>query len=251
MKLTPSFVFCLVLVPFGALSVYSQTAEEGMSLSDSKPYVYLEFDHIGPRTPLQAGESNRGIWLHLKNNSRFAITVIASADSTWVGDEVVPDAPSPGTESLGDAIGYKPGQEDFTDIYLFPNETEAEVRGAELAVKERSVRARSTSPKRPRGYSGGHEPGPQVLKVIPSGEEILFSLPSDHLSSSWHLEIPFRFAIKHAGSHRPPYSNVALFWDDLPEAYRSAAAATPSSATPPTSALSHKSGHTLGSSKPQ
>jgi hypothetical protein len=46
-----------------------------------------------------------------------------------MGDEVVPDVPSPGTESLGDAIGYKPGQEDFTDIYLFPNQTEAEVRG--------------------------------------------------------------------------------------------------------------------------
>jgi hypothetical protein len=245
-RFMPVLSFCLGLSLVGVLPGYSQASEETISLNVAKPYVYLEFDHVGSRSPLRAGEPNRGIWFRLKNNSRFAVTVIASTDSAWVGDEVVPDVPSPGTESLGDAIGYKPGQEDFTDIYLFPNQTEAEVRGAESTSNGRDGgKVKADNLRRPQGYSGGHQPGPQVLKVIPSGGEVLFSLPIDHVRPSWHLEIPFRFALKHEGSARPPYSYVAFFWDDLPDAYRTGSTESPASKpTSSASTLLHESGHT-------
>lgn len=243
-KFVPAFAVCLALFLFGVLPAHSQAGEESISLNALKPYVYLEFDHVGSRNPLRSGEPNTGIWLRLKNNSRFAVTVIASTDSAWAGDEVVPDVPSLGTESLGDAIGYKPGQEDFTDIYLFPNETEAEVRGAESASRGPRGKVKVESLKRPRGYSGGYQPGPQVLKVIPSGGEFLFCLPIDHVSQSWHLEIPFRFALKHEGGTRPPYSYVAFFWDDLPEAYRSGKGeSSVSKPASPASNLLHESSH--------
>ena len=194
-------------------------------LNPSKPYVYLVLDHVGPRKPLRDGEANKGVWLRLVNNCRLPLVIIASKASAnvadgafWVQDEVVPNKPSPGTESEGAGVGYEPGQEDLTEIFLHPNEGEAEVRGAEKAARS----SREVT-KRPHGYNDGYQPGPQVLKVIPPGGEVLFSLPINHVSKTWHFEVPFRFALKQEGTIRQPYSYVAFFWDDLPDVYRSGA----------------------------
>ena len=51
-----------------------------------KPYVYLEVDHVGPRTPKGKGEPEVGIWLRLRNNSRLPIIV-----STFGGPPGSPD----------------------------------------------------------------------------------------------------------------------------------------------------------------
>lgn len=204
------------------------TAQKGNDflIDPSKPYVYLEVDHVGARKPLRDGEPATGLWLHLKNNCKLSIVVIASRtpadrpdESLWVGDEVVSNKPSTGTESMGSGIGHQPGQDTLTDIFLSPNDNEAEVWGAEArALKGSGQRERSD---RPHGYNNNHEPGAQVIKVIPSGGEISFSLPINHVSEAWHFEIPFRFALKHVPGIRQPYSYVALYWDDIPEADRS------------------------------
>jgi hypothetical protein len=198
-------------------------------LHPSRPYVYLVLDRTGPRKPLRDGEANEGMWLRLVNNCRLPLVIIASKSSTnvadeafWVQDEVVPNKPSPGTDSEGAAVGYEPGQEGLTGIFLHPNEDEAEVRGAEKAARS------SQEPmKRPHGYNGGYQPGPQILKVIPPGGEVLFSLPINHVSQTWHFEVPFRFALKQEGAIRQPYSYVAFSWDDLPESYRKAQETNP------------------------
>jgi hypothetical protein len=108
---------------------------ESFLIDPSKPYVYLEVDHLGPRKPLRDGEPGTGIWLRLKNNSTLPVVVIASGvpaesagEALWIEDEVVPNRPSTGTESMGSGMGYRPGQEDLTDIFLSPNVNEAEVR---------------------------------------------------------------------------------------------------------------------------
>jgi len=193
-------------------------------LNPSKPYVYLVPDHVGPRKPLRDGESDTGMWFRLVNNCRLPLVIIASkspaeteGEAFWVQDEVVPNKPSPGVDSTGAGVGYEKGQEALTEIFLHPNQNEAEVRGAEKAAES----ARETS-KQPHGYNDGYQPGPQVLKVIPPGGEVLFSLPINHVGKTWHFEIPFRFALKQEGTIRQPYSYVALFWDDLPDAYRKA-----------------------------
>jgi hypothetical protein len=80
--------------------------------------------------------------------------------------------------------------------------------------------------------------------VVPPGGEILFSVPSNHVSKSWHFEIPFRFALKHDGPIRQPYSYAAFFWEDLPEAYRTRSIESPApKSSSSTSTLVHESGH--------
>jgi hypothetical protein len=207
---------------------------ESFLIDPSKPYVYLEVDHHGPRKPLRDGEPDTGIWLRLKNNCTLPVVVIASGvpaespgEALWVEDEVVPNRPSTGTESMGSGIGYQPGQEDLTDIFLSPNMNEAEVRGAEDAMKRRPQSAeKDERVKRPHGYNDGYQPGPQMLKVIPSGGEVHFSVPINHVSETWHFEIPFRLALPNKVRVRPPYSYVAFYQDDLDRAQGKAATPT-------------------------
>jgi len=128
---------------------------------------------------------------------------------------------------MGSGIGYQPGQEDLTDIFLSPNMNEAEVRGAEDAMKRRPQRAeKDERVKRPHGYNDGYQPGPQMLKVIPSGGEVHFSVPINHVSETWHFEIPFRLALPNKVRVRPPYSYVAFYQDDLDRAQGKAATPT-------------------------
>jgi hypothetical protein len=224
---------CLPLLALNAKQAKTKGAMQDADflIDPSKPYLYLEVDHIGPRRPLREGEPNMGIWLHLKNNCRLPVVIIASGvladrpdEALWVGDEVVPNRPPTGTESTGSGIGYQPEQQDLADIFLSPNVNEAEVRGAEDALRGTG---KKESVIRPHGYNDGHQPGVQVLKLVPVGGEISFSLPINHVSESWHLEIPFRLALPNKGRIRPPYSYVAFYQEDLKDNHGNAAPPTP------------------------
>jgi hypothetical protein len=192
-------------------------------IDSSQPYLSLQFDHVGPKKPLRDGEPSTGIWLALKNNSRLSVVIIASKDfddgtndPLWVGDEVVPNEPFIGGDSVGNAIGYQHGQEDLTDIFVWPNRNESEVRGAEDVLRGDSQGAgKNDNLKRPHGYNGGDEPGTQILRIITPGEEVLFSIPANHVGTTWHCEIPFRFALPDKKRTRPPYSYVSFYQEDL------------------------------------
>jgi hypothetical protein len=128
---------------------------------------------------------------------------------------VVPNKPSTGTESLGAGIGYQTGQGNLTDIFIWPNMNEAEVVGAEEAAKNPPRTSdKSGNGKRPHGYGNGHEPGPQVLRIVPPGGRVLFSVPVNHVGKTWHLEIPFRLALPNESRIRPPYSHIAFYEED-------------------------------------
>jgi hypothetical protein len=67
-------------------------------LDQTKPYVYLKFDHIGPRKPLRTGESGTGLWLRVVNNCHLPIVFTSFSmppGEAGVGlmDEVVEDEP--------------------------------------------------------------------------------------------------------------------------------------------------------------
>ncbi len=241
-----TFCFLTSLLNAADAGTKAASSVEGFLIDPSKTYVYLEVDHVGPRKPLRDGEPETGIWLRLKNNSTLPVVIIGSGvpaesadEALWVEDEVVPNKPSTGTESMGAAIGYQPGQEDLTDIFLSPNVNEAEVRGAEDALKHRPQDVgRDESLKRPHGYNDSYEPGPQTLKVIPPGGEVRFSVPINHVSTIWHFEVPFRFGFPSKKGFRPPYSYVAFYEQDLPKDH-GAAGHIPTR----TGTLSHESGH--------
>ena len=90
---------CLLLnMLSGAQSTKDNEQDYSKFLLDAnKPYVYLEVDHVGPRKPLRNDEPTMGIWLHLKNNCRLPIVVLAIGDQSGnsalsLEDEVVPNA---------------------------------------------------------------------------------------------------------------------------------------------------------------
>jgi hypothetical protein len=215
----PFLAFCLLTSLLNAAGAGNKVASsvESFLIDPSKPYVYLELEHPGPRKPLRDGEPDIGIWLRLKNNCTLPVVVMASGvpaesagEALWIEDEVVPNRPSKGTESMGSGMGYQSGQEDLTDIFLSPNVNEAEVRGAEDAVRRRLESAgRDEKVERPHGYNDGYQPGPQMLKLIPPGGEVRFSVPVNHVSETWHFEIPFRLALPNKGRVRPPSSTRA------------------------------------------
>ena len=197
-------MFAVALV--SASECKSQVQDEKLSIDATKPYIYLVFDHIGPRKPLRIAEPDEGIWLQLVNNSKYPISVLAASDWAWVSDQVIPDAPIPMGDSEGNAVVYGPGQSDYSDIFLDPNQAEAEVRGAEHASKSLACSNNSTVSQavRPHGYNEGEQPGVLALQMIPPGGHRLFSLPVNHVSKAWHIEVPFRFALKHSGPERQP-----------------------------------------------
>lgn len=193
---------------------------EDFLIDQSRPYVYLELDHIGPRTPLRTGEPNQGIWLYLKNNCRLPIVVLAfGSPQTGVidlMDEIVPN-PHRGTEVPSSGVGYKRDQEGLTDIFRWPNVNESEAIAAE---DEATNLSNDTVGKkfaaRPRGYSHGYEPLSFTLTIIAPGGQVHFSVPIDHVSDDWHFEVPFRLALNDHGSVRAPYSYLAFYKTDLP-----------------------------------
>ncbi len=166
------------------LSQSTKTHKEFL-IDVNRSFVYLKFDHIGPGAPRSDDEPTSRIWVRLTNNCRIPILVRANG---------VPD------ESPKDEVGVQ--------YDVVPN---PEIRGAVMFFPQSSVIGKSESEKAtdqqesqakveevPRGYLF-HVAS---LVSIEPGRNILFSLPLNHLSKKWHIEIPFEFELpKGNGPH--------------------------------------------------
>ncbi len=237
MKLLRGIFFLTLCFPLFVVKAQQpatkSTAQGTDFLIDStKPYVYLELDHLGARKPLRASEPNIGLWLRLKNNCKLPIVIMAlgappngDGEVLSLADEVVPNPQRSGDGLFSGVITPK-GLEEMTDIFRWPNMTEEEVRSAEHARSVGQNINSKNDAERPYGYNGGYEPVAPILTVIPPGGQILFSLPANHVSESWHVEIPFRFALPNKSKIRPPYNYVAFYQEDTKDARVDAATPT-------------------------
>ncbi len=222
---------CFSLGTLRAVEVAKENGKDNSQfvINVNKPYAYLAVDHVGPREPVRADEPSVGVWLRLRNNCRLSIVVLAIGERDGSGkegialeDEIVPDPQAIGVgedvrmSGIGGPVGLK-GAQGLMDIFRWQDRTEEEVRNAEKWSK-----ASSKPIERPRGY--GVENGFEyfMLTLIAPGEGLYISVPANHVSENWHLEIPFRLALANKSGIRPPYSYVALYWDDLSEAERAA-----------------------------
>jgi hypothetical protein len=192
-------------------------------IDESKPYLYLELDHVGPRRPLREGEPTTGIWLKLKNNCEVTVVILAlgvksDTEALSVADEVVPDPHAEGTgDMLGEGVLIPNDLKGMTDVFRSPNENESEVRSAEDTARKSPQDAQKNVPtKRPHGYNSGYQPRTEQLMEVLPGHTVLFSLPLNHVGDNWHLEIPFRFAFKHEGGAWQPYSYLQFSRNELP-----------------------------------
>jgi hypothetical protein len=90
----------------------------------------------------------------------------------------------------------------------------------------------------------GYGVGMGVVHTIAPGKHLVFSVPSNHVSPNWFLQVPFHFGLPPVQKGGQPICYASFTWDDLPDAYRSAHAATASEQASPTGTLLHESGHT-------
>jgi hypothetical protein len=155
-------------------------------IDQSKPYVYVKFDHAGRRSPLSQQEPSTGLWLRLVNNSRVPITLAifdAGKDNRGVGvyDEIV--AVPPSGVGYVDASGVSHG---------FP-------------VASGNV---------PKGYSLDEV---SSSTSIAPGDSLLFSVPSNHVSESWYFRVEFQLEPPKQVSGPQPRSFVDFTWTMIPE----------------------------------
>jgi len=203
-----------------------QQQTEGFRIDQTKPYVYLQVLSVGPRKPIEMGEPDMGVKLRLVNNSRVPISIVTFGTGEGrakgeykVMDEVIPNPWIGRGEEAGIGATIIPQDEKgLSDIVRWPNQTEREIESAVATMRDATAK---TAPVRPNGYSDQHSLGRKYLTIIRPGESASFSYPANHVSEVWHLEIPFRLALRSDGTDRPPYSHVALFWNDLSESARS------------------------------
>jgi hypothetical protein len=171
------------LIPLaGVLAVSSMMAQPNTFVLDpARPFVYVKFDHVGSRKPALEGEGARGLWLRLVNNCRLPITVLTFDLGT--GD------PAAGLNyTVVPAGGMRP--------------------------------ARDPEPRRatkmPRGYSS--DTG-SPARVAP-GQDLLFSIPMDHVTEFWHIQLNFDFDLPEPREGVNPRGVVTFYWENIPQKYR-------------------------------
>ncbi len=68
------FIFCLVCESVIAGHQNAKASSE-VRVQKNKPTVYIEFERSGNRKALYEGQSNKGIWLRLHNNTKWSIVL--------------------------------------------------------------------------------------------------------------------------------------------------------------------------------
>jgi len=196
-------IFCSPVILGGAGSSQKSFSATDFLLDKSKPYVYLEVDHIGLRTKRSESEPPTGIWLRLRNNCilpivihTFGVPPGSSAKEIGVLDNVVPNP----QEALGEG-----GVRSLPVLGSGGS-------GQSSSNTEKEDKAANPSATMPSGYRfpvGS-------FQAIQPGQSVYFSLPIDHVTDAWHVEIPFSFDLKVQSQVRGAENFVALYKGDLP-----------------------------------
>jgi hypothetical protein len=167
-------------------------------LDESKPYVYLQFGHVGPRQPYQSSDGSAGLWIRVVNNCRVPIV--------FSGVNAPPG--TPGVILYDDVVEQK----QFLDVYS---------RSDKKAMAERRNRARlrrSMLRRKPAGYTAEVR---GIIRVQP-GQIIEFSVPRNHVAEFWHLQVKFALDIQSWSVAAGPFTYLTFSEHDIPEEVRRA-----------------------------
>ncbi len=225
----------IVVLVFAATVVAQEAPQPPFVLDAKKPYVYLEFDHVGQRKPLGEDESNQGLWLKFVNNCRLPVTIRTFDPETGdpgigVEDEVVPVSGPGGVgplETITSPISatlVPPGRDTERQPPAPPNQTDTSTESGAVPVSP----VVGKQPARPEAaYGPADRPigyGFEFVthETVNPGESVLFSVPLEHVSPRWYLRVQFTLVasppVRGGGE---PYSYVDFYWNKLPEKVRS------------------------------
>lgn len=172
--------FALVFFILIALSLAESQAQPGdgniaeqFIFNKERAFTYLQFDHVGKGPRRNENEPAYRIWLRLVNNCRVPIVIRTSGvlDGSPVGEvgifhNVVANPP---------AYGYSGGAI------------------LESGTSPKPAESPAATPPMPQGY----DTDVSSSETLQASESLLFSIPLNHLSGKWHIEIPFRFDLPH------------------------------------------------------
>jgi hypothetical protein len=181
------FVFILL---FGASAFSQELKPSDFVIDPLKPYVYLKFDHIGPRTPHQDGEIGTGLWLKVVNNCRIPIVFRASGGlpgdtEATLEDEVVEDEP------IMQIIS--------SDQQMNESERDSKLRIESLRYK-------------PHGYSFEVS----GIATVHPGKELLISFPLNHVDEYWYLRVKFALDLDRSSLAVGPFTYLPFYKWGLP-----------------------------------
>ena len=183
-------LFCVSCIPIAAQNAPNTS---NFIIDVNRPFAYIIFDHLGSGIPMNDKESSSRLFLKLVNNTTLPIDVIrvGGPTSTSTKDYRIEDR----------VVADHPGSFAETEQSIAENKI--------CEIQMRSI---------PDGY--GFEVGSPI--TVAPGKDILFSVPSNHLSRCWHMEIPFKFKLPVGNVPRPenvggqPLMHIYYTWWDLP-----------------------------------
>lgn len=85
----PLLMFLVLWSLVTPLFIQQRSAPEvqsGLRIKKGMPTIYITFERIGARKPLEQGESNEGVWLRLHNNTRWPLTLAMNGVPKEYGD---------------------------------------------------------------------------------------------------------------------------------------------------------------------
>ncbi|HXX20792.1 MAG TPA: hypothetical protein VEJ46_15415 [Candidatus Acidoferrum sp.] len=154
-------------------------------IDSSRPFVYLRFERAGPGAA--GDEPIPRIWFHLVNNC--AVPVVIRTFGAEHGHSFDKASPFTRRGNAEEEIGV------MDDVVPNP---EPRVRfsavDAEGNVSEFPPKVEDQG-EMPIGYG---DIDVSSIETIPPGGAVFFSVPLNHLSKSWHMEIPFTFELPDA-----------------------------------------------------
>jgi hypothetical protein len=161
-----------------------QESNHRFVLNDTKPYAFLQFDHTGPRKPIQAGETTQGLWLKIVNNCEVPISVKTYGSTP--GD--------PEVSVLDEVIPVQGGFSVLEDA-------------EQASGSERNLHALM-----PHGYSTEVSP---LARILP-GTSLLFSVPRNHVGLNWFLRVKVTLDVSQPSAGLGPWTQLDFFNGQIP-----------------------------------
>jgi len=183
----------IVLISLAGIDAFAQSGSvRDFVIDQTKPYVYLKFDHIGPRKPVQDGEGDTGIWLRVVNNCRIPIVFVSFNMPTG----------NPGVGLMDEVLDTEP----MMQIY-YSAEEEKEAQRQEQLRKLK---------QKPTGYTFETA---GVVRVQP-GKEILFSVPLNHVDDDWYMRVKFALDLNGSSVSVGPFTYLPFYEWNIPREFR-------------------------------
>ena len=207
-------VFALLLLS-GVVS--AQSADTSFVLDRSKPYVYLAFDHVGPRKPIEPGEGSEGLWLRIVNNCKVPIKVNTfRGDSDETGVVIFDEI-----ELITEGFTVSSESNELptvasSDQSLIGDETSKVTSPEKPKPKQDSAVVERANRQIPHGYSAELS----FVSTVPPGKSLLFSVPRNHVSRDWFLRVKFALAVSQPSAGPGPFTELDFFNEQIPASHR-------------------------------